>query len=216
MSRKHLVNELHRVQGCALLEDVLLTLGLGINAKDGYTRGHSNRVAIYAVVLARAIDLSEEQVQWVHRAGQLHDLGKLGMPDSILLKPGELTRVEWDRIREHPAIGEQIVRPLLMLSRVLPMIRHHHEQWNGKGYPDGRKGEGISLGARILQIADIFDALTHDRPYRQAIDQATALQILSDGGRNGTSDPDLVKRFVLLVDSGQVAAIIPEQSTQRE
>jgi putative two-component system response regulator len=131
----------------------------------------------------------------LHRGAFLHDIGKVGVPDSILFKPGRLSPQEWEVMRQHPIKGEAICRPVKSLAPVLPIIRSHHERWNGTGYPDGLAGENIPLLARILQIADIYDALTSPRPYKRAVPGPRALEILEQEAQRGWREPRLVRVF---------------------
>ena len=145
-------------------ETVLFSLALSIEAKDPYTEGHCGRLSKYFVALAKRLGLPEELRVALRRAGIVHDIGKVAVPEHILLKPGPLTPEEWKIMKEHPVIGERICAPLRSFRHVLPIIRYHHEKLDGSGYPDGLKGEEIPLTARILQMVDIYDALTTDRP----------------------------------------------------
>ena len=183
-------------------ETMLLTLGRTVEAKDPYTQGHCERLAAYSVALGLMLGLPSDDLAALDRGGALHDLGKIGIPDAILLKPAGLTGAEWAIMREHPVIGERICLPLRSLRRVLPIIRHHHERWDGGGYPDGLGGAAIPLTARILQVVDIFDALTTARPYKPALSQATALAALREEVARGWRDPGVVEPFIELVERG--------------
>jgi putative two-component system response regulator len=183
-------------------EAMLLTLGRTVEAKDPYTRGHCDRLSAYSVALGRALGLAPEDLRALDRGGYLHDLGKIGIPDTILLKPGGLSDAEWTIMREHPLIGERICLPLRSLKPVLPIIRHHHERWDGSGYPDRLAGEAIPLPARILQVVDIFDALTTARPYKPAFSTEAALAALREEVARGWRDPAVVNPFIELVQSG--------------
>lgn len=176
-------------------EAVLCALGNSIEAKDRYTEGHCRRLAEYAVELGRAMDLPAPEIRALHLGGYLHDLGKVGIPEAILRKPGRLTDAERRTIERHPIIGEEICRPLRSLRRVLPIIRHHHERQDGSGYPDGLSGETVPLTARILQVADIFDALTTDRSYRAALTAEAAREILAGEAARGWWDAEVVRVF---------------------
>ncbi|MCI0408744.1 MAG: response regulator [Acidobacteria bacterium] len=188
-------------------EAMLLMLGRTVEAKDPYTQGHCERLSAYSVALGRALDLPPDNLMALDRGGALHDLGKIGIPDSILLKPTALSESEWSIMREHPAIGERICLPLQSLKPVLPIIRHHHERWDGSGYPDGLAGEGIPLTARILQVVDIFDALTTARPYKPALSHAAAVRALQDEVVLGWRDPKVVQPFIELVKRGGLPAL---------
>lgn len=176
-------------------EAVVLLLARTIEARDGYTRGHSERLAKSAARLGRKVGLSNEQIDTLRVAGIVHDVGKVAVPDSVLLKAGPLTPQETAIMRRHPVEGERICSPLKSLRRVLPIIRHHHERMDGSGYPDGLRGDAIPLAARILQIVDIHDALTTDRPYRKAFSAGKALATLYNEAERGWLDMDLVRVF---------------------
>src|SRR3984893_13432668 len=148
-------------------ESVLFTLARSIEGKDPYTHGHCERLSEYSARLGEHLGLAEEQLIALRRAGVVHDIGKIAVPDAILLKPGALTPDEWKLIKEHPMVGERICAPLKSFRFVLPIIRHHHEKFAGSGYPDGLRGEAIPVAARVLQIVDVYDALTTDRPYKK-------------------------------------------------
>jgi HD-GYP domain-containing protein (c-di-GMP phosphodiesterase class II) len=169
----------------------LLGLANALEAKDPYTRGHSERVGRWSRRIALGLGLAPDTVQTIAQAGMLHDIGKIGVPESVLRKAGALEEREWALMRRHPVIGSQIVAPFECLAGVAVVIRHHHERHDGSGYPDGLAGEAIPLGARIVAAADIFDALTSDRPYRAALSREAALEHLV--GAAGTSlDADVV------------------------
>ena len=174
---------------------VLLSLAHSIDAKDPKTIGHSERLADYAVLLGTSLELSDEDLETLRVACLLHDIGKIGVPEAILSKPGPLTPEERLVMNQHPIIGENICAPLKALHHVLPMIRHHHERMDGSGYPDGLRGFRIPLKARILQIADIYDALVNERPYRAALSRDEALSVLIEEARRGWLDTWLVRRF---------------------
>jgi HD-GYP domain-containing protein (c-di-GMP phosphodiesterase class II) len=144
-------------------------LASAIDAKDPYTRGHSVRVNRYAVILARYHGLSERDIADIHVASLLHDVGKIGVDDAILKKPGKLTPEEFEIMKQHTVIGASIMAPIRQMTRLLPGLRSHHERWAGAGYPDGLRGSDIPLMARIIAVADSFDAMTTDRPYQTAM-----------------------------------------------
>jgi putative two-component system response regulator len=176
-------------------EAVVLSLARSIEERDTYTRGHCERIAQAALQLGIKVGLPGEQVEELRLAGMVHDVGKVSVPDSVLLKPGPLNPRETAIIRRHPVDGERICSPFKSLRRVLPIIRHHHERMDGSGYPDGLRGDAIPLAARILQIVDIYDALTTDRPYREAFSAKQALATLYYEGERGWLDMDLVRIF---------------------
>lgn len=189
-------------------EAMLLTLGRTVEARDPYTQGHCERLAAYSVALGRELGLPQEELTALDRGGTLHDLGKIGIPDAILLKPGGLSEAELAIMREHPVIGERICLPLRSLQRVLPIIRHHHERWDGSGYPDGLVGEATPLTARILQVVDIFDALRTARPYKPALPLTTACDVLRDEVARGWRDPGVVEPLIKLVDLGELSEVL--------
>jgi putative nucleotidyltransferase with HDIG domain len=159
----------------ANLVDTLTSLVSTIEAKDPYTRQHSQRVTEYAMALAEHMELPTDKIEMINFAGMLHDIGKIGVNDGILTKPGRLTPEEYNQIKEHPLIGERIVEPLGLLMEERGIIRSHHERWDGRGYPDGLAGEEIPLLARVLAVTDAFDAMTTTRSYRQAMSVEAAL-----------------------------------------
>ena len=174
-------------------EAVLCTLARSIEAKDPYTEGHCERLAACAVAVGRILRLDAEELTALRRGGYLHDLGKVAVPEVILLKPGPLTRPQREVMQQHPVVGEEICRPLRSLQAVLPIIRHHHERRDGSGYPDCLHGEAIPVAARVLQVVDVFDALTSHRPYRRAIAKAAALEALESEVRAGWWDNEIVR-----------------------
>lgn len=180
-------------------ESVLCSLARSIEAKDPYTEGHCDRLARYSAALADRLGLPEEQRVALRRGGIVHDIGKVVVPEHILLKPGPLDREERRIMETHPVAGERICAPLKSFRHVLPIIRHHHERMDGTGYPDGLSGESIPLSARILQIADIYDALTTDRPYRKALSPKEAIGILDEEVRRGWWDGALVDHLRTLL-----------------
>lgn len=188
-------------QSRRLLEEsylaTLQTLSAALDARDPYTAGHSERVASYAVEIARSLGLKGEELESVRRAGSLHDIGKIGIRDSVLLSRGELGYRERKEMQRHPKIGAELLASLVFLKPALPFIAHHHEHFDGAGYPAGMSGEEIPLGARIIAVADAFDAMTTDRPYRGALSPEHALRQLCK--RAGSQfDPSVVEAFCRL------------------
>jgi putative nucleotidyltransferase with HDIG domain len=179
----------------------LLGLANALEAKDPYTRGHSERVAALGRRLAATLQLSTDDTEAIGQAGLLHDIGKIGVPEHVLRKPGALDPDEWAMMRRHPIVGAQIVSPFEFFAAGAVLIRHHHERFDGSGYPDGLCRDAIPLGARVIAVADVFDALTTDRPYRQALSAETAEHhLLEEAGR--TLDAVVVAAFVELRRSG--------------
>lgn len=176
-------------------ESILFALARSVEHRDPDTGMHCERLAAYSVALGRAIGLSAADQLALHRGGYLHDIGKVGIPDAILFKGGLLTDQEWQIMRHHTIRGEEICRPMRSFAAVLPIIRSHHERWDGSGYPDGLRGAEIPLLARILQVADIYDALTTARPYKPAFSHSHAIEILLEEARRGWRDPELVRLF---------------------
>lgn len=197
-------------------EAVLYSLALGVEAKDPGLEHHCERLACYATAVGRVLRLDEEALEALRRAAVLHDVGKIGIPDAILFKSGQLTAAEWTVMREHPVIGERICRPLKSMQSVLPIIRHHHERWNGTGYPDGLAGTAIPLLARILQVVDIFDALTATRPYREALPPGEAISVLRHETAKGFWDNELVELFAQMLADGTLQADGPPEPILRD
>jgi len=176
-------------------EAVLFSLALAIEARDPYTHGHCARLSELSAHLGERIGLPDDDITALRRAGIVHDIGKVVVPDAILLKPGPLTTEERAAIRQHPAVGEHICSPLKSFRTVLGIIRHHHERWDGSGYPDGLHSDAIPLTARVLQIADVYDALTTQRAYRVALAPNDAWKILEEEVNRGWWDGHLVQEF---------------------
>jgi cyclic di-GMP phosphodiesterase len=176
-------------------EAVLFSLALSIEARDPYTHGHCGRLAEFSARLGEHLGLPPEEIKALRRAGIVHDVGKVVVPDAILLKRGPLSPKERTLMREHPVVGEHICAPLKTFGLVLPIIRHHHEHWNGSGYPDGIAGEAIPFTARILQVVDVYDALTTNRPYRRALAPAEAWEIIRKEVNRGWWEGRLVEEF---------------------
>jgi cyclic di-GMP phosphodiesterase len=180
-------------------ETVLCTLARSIEAKDPYTEGHCDRLARYSVALGHKLGKSEDQCTALRRGGIIHDIGKVAVPEQVLLKPGPLDAAERKLMEDHTKIGERICAPLKSFRNVLPIIRWHHEKLDGTGYPDRLKGNEIPLSARILQTADIYDALTTDRPYRKAFSSEQAFKILREEAARGWWDVTLIDALEFVV-----------------
>ncbi len=196
---KHRTDELERA------EAVVFTLARSIEGKDPYTHGHCERLSDYSARLGEHLRLTEDEITALRRAGVVHDVGKIAVPDAILLKPGRLTEEEWKVVRHHPVVGERMCAPLKSFRLVLPIIRHHHEKLDGSGYPDGLRGDAIPITARVIQIVDVFDALTTDRPYKKAFSTADALQTMREELAKGWWDRPIFEEFERLVSCDSAA-----------
>jgi putative two-component system response regulator len=180
-------------------ESILFALAQAVEQRDQHTGLHCQRLATYSVKLGEALGLSRTELRALYRGGYLHDIGKIGVPDAILFKKGPLTEDEWVVMRSHTTKGEEICRPMKTLALVLPIIRSHHERWDGTGYPDGRSGEDVPLLARVLQVADIYDALTSERPYKVAMSHDEAAAVMLREVEKGWRDAELVSLFLDIV-----------------
>lgn len=180
-------------------EVVLFSLARSIEARDTYTHGHCERLSDMSVRLGEKLGLPEDEIKALRRAGIVHDIGKVIVPDAILLKPGPLSSEEREIMRKHPAVGEEICAPLRTFRLVLPVIRHHHERRDGSGYPDGLRGSQIPVTAAVLQLADVYDALTTNRPYRQASGSDVALKIMYEECERGWWDRKLLDAFTEMI-----------------
>jgi len=179
------------------------TLARAIDAKDPYTKGHSDRVTKYAMKVAKEMKLSESAIRNIEYAALIHDIGKIGIQETILAKKGNLSETEYEIIKMHPLIGESIITPVKFLNGIAPLILYHHEHYDGKGYLEGLRGEGIPIGARIISVADAFDAMTSDRPYRKALTKEEARRELEkESGKR--FDPEVVEAFLRLLDRGEM------------
>jgi putative two-component system response regulator len=187
---KFLLDQLERA------ESVITTLGLTIEARDPYTAGHCDRLARYAVGLGKVLGVEDSMLKALWLGGFLHDLGKIAVPDRILLKPGPLDVAERTVIQTHPVVGAELVREMRTLDGVRPIIRHHHERFDGSGYPDGLRGESIPLGARIMAIVDVYDALRTARPYKAPLSHEEAVTVLLRETEAGYWEPQLISTFI--------------------
>jgi putative two-component system response regulator len=184
----------------------LTVLANAIELRDPYTRGHVERVAAYAIAIATRMGWLGAQLECLRFGGILHDVGKIHVSEQTLNKPGSLSEDEWTEMKQHPVVGAGLIRDISYLASALPIVRHHHEQWDGRGYPDNLQGEDIPLEARIMAVADSFDAMTTTRPYRPALPLAVAFAEItqSDGIRY---DPQVVAAFKEAWDAGEIQAI---------
>lgn len=186
-------------------QDVLVALANAVEAKDPVTEHHCDRVADLALALARLAGLEEQTVEAVGYGAVLHDIGKIGITEAVLTKSGALTEAERREMQRHPLVGSEILRPLRLGQVVGPIVRGHHERWDGRGYPDGLRGEEIPVGARVVAVADAWDAMTHNRPYRRRLSDQQARDELRQHG--GTQfDPELVELLLALLDAPPEAA----------
>jgi putative nucleotidyltransferase with HDIG domain len=183
-------------------------LSEALDARDGYTAGHAHSVLEMVEATGRHLGLSEAELEALRCGALFHDIGKIGVPDRVLNKPGPLDDAEWEVMRRHPVIGAQILAPLAFLAASIPIVRHEHEHWDGSGYPDGLRGEQIPLGARVILVCDAYHAMTSDRPYRAALDREEALRRLREGaGRQ--FDPSVVDAFLRVFANRDDAASVP-------
>ncbi len=177
-------------------ENVILTLAVAMEARDPYTRGHSTRVGDISKAFASFLGFGPKEQESLRKAGILHDIGKIGVSTDLLCKNGKLTNEELEAIKRHTVIGEEICKPLVSIRGILPVIRSHHERWDGSGFPDGLEGEGIPFNARLLSIVDAFDAMVSKRPYRPGRSLDTAVQVFRREQFGGQWDPTLVEHFI--------------------
>jgi putative nucleotidyltransferase with HDIG domain len=211
--RKHLEGKIEkqaqRIR--ALYIGSVRSLAISLEAKDAYTQGHSERVAEMAYRLAHHLRLGESEAEVVQLAGRLHDIGKIGARESVLNKPGPLTRPEFEHIKQHPALGAQILEPIAEDPRLIEAVLHHHEYWDGSGYPQGLAGERIPLYAQILKVSDVFEALTSRRSYRPAFSVKRAREIM-EGETGRDLPPDIAKGFFSLLSRSAFSAIATRRS----
>jgi putative two-component system response regulator len=181
-------------------ENIILTLAVALEARDPYTRGHSARVGDISGAFGRHLSLAWSNQELLRKAGLLHDIGKIGISEGLLRKPAPLSEEEVNVIKQHPIVGEQICKPLQSLRGILPAVRHHHERWDGGGFPDGLKGEEIPHEARILAIVDSFDAMLSERPYRDGKSYSQVLHTMKDERSLGQWDFQLLDSFIEMVN----------------
>ncbi|MDF5719712.1 MAG: two-component system response regulator [Rhizonema sp. PD37] len=182
-------------------EKVLFSIAQAIESRDPNTGDHCERLVTFGKAFGEHLNLSRTQIRDLMWGGYLHDIGKVGIPDAVLLKCGKLTNEEWDIMKQHVVIGEKICQPLRSMRGVIPIIRHHHERWDGSGYPDGLIGDNIPYLAQVFQMVDIFDALTSERPYKKAFTNEKALSIMAEETLNGWRNPKLMQQFTDFVNS---------------
>jgi len=183
-------------------EKVLESLARGVEAKDGTTGAHCDRLVRNGRAFGEFLNLSRPDVNALSKAGVLHDIGKIGISDAVLLKPGKLNDEEWVEMKRHPVIGAEFLAPLQTMKRVIPIVRHHHERWDGRGYPDGLEGETIPFLARCFQLLDAYDALRSERPYKRAFTHEETCNILEEERVDGRWDPTLLDRFLAFLKTG--------------
>lgn len=184
------------------LSEAIFAFAKTIELKDRYTGEHVEKTVHYATEVVRALNLPHEEIGRIRQAAILHDLGKIGISERILLKKGKLTKKEFEEIKKHPQIGVDIIRPMRSLQSVVPLILYHHERWDGKGYCSRLKGEDIPTGARIIAVSDVYEALTSDRPYRKAYSEDEARKIIK-AGADAQFDPKIVETFLKVVEEGK-------------
>jgi putative two-component system response regulator len=201
-----------RIVGLQTSQAVAFAFARAVEAKSPYTQGHSQRVMEYSLLLGQRLGLPHAQMEVLRQGALLHDIGKIGIPDSILEKTGALTPEEFEIIKRHPAQGAQMVEPMHSISEVIPLIRWHHERMDGRGYPDGLEGDEIPPLTRLLSVADVYDALASARPYRDPIPHEDCIRLLRESAINGGLDPYYVTAFA---DAFTTAAPGPEHPGRR-
>jgi len=193
-----------------LFYKTIKSIAYALDAKDTYTHGHSMRVTLYSLLLAKKLNLSEDLMEEIETTGLLHDIGRIAIPEKILLKPGKLTDEEYEIIKTHPELGERLVHSINKLKLVSNWLKSHHERYDGKGYPEGLVGEEIPVSARIIALADTYDAMTTDRAYRKRLSHETAIQEIKDC--SGTQfDPKLAELFITIADEIELIKKDPEK-----
>ncbi len=198
------------------ISNVIISLANIVEAKDSYTEGHTRRVAGLCRLIGEKLNLDSRALNTLELAGIVHDIGKVSTPDHILNKPGKLTAHEFSIIKEHPEVGERILKPLTSMNTILHPVRHHHEKLDGTGYPDGLSGEDIIIETRILAIADIFDALYTDRPYKSGFNIETTLKILKEEADNDKIDINIVNIISNLVETEKIFTVYEKEKKLKE
>jgi putative two-component system response regulator len=180
-------------------QDILRTLTRAIEAKDPHTLGHADRVSQYAMELGKALGVNGDDLATLHKGGLLHDIGKIAIPDAVLLKPGKYTDEEFNTMKRHPVLGCEICEKFRLLQDALPLIRHHHERLDGSGYPDGLKSEAVSPLVRVVSIVDIYDALRSRRTYKDPFSLDVSFKIMWEEAAKGWWDKDILSRWEKLI-----------------
>lgn len=193
---------------------MIFALAGAIDAKDSYTQGHTKRVTAYAVELGKATGCTEAELDGLRQGGTLHGIGKIGIPDLILNKPGKLSLEQFNIVKQHPVLGFNICSPLKSLAQTLPCIRWHHEKPNGLGYPDGLDSSTIPISAKIIAVADVYDALTTKRSYKEAFTDIVALEMLTEEAKKGGLDAELVRLFLEIRPSGRLPQSVQQCSAR--
>ncbi len=191
-------------------EQVLFSIARSVESRDPVTGDHCERLVEMGKAFGEFLNLSRNEVRDLMWGGYLHDIGKVGIPDAVLLKTGKLNDEEWVIMKQHVLIGEKICQPLRTMRGVIPIIRNHHERWDGTGYPDGLANEEIPFLAQVFQIIDIYDALTSERPYKRAFTSAEALEIFAEETAKGWRNPQLVEKFTEFIQSANLSEAMPE------
>lgn len=191
-------------------ESVLYALARMVEAKDGTTGDHCTRLSYMSVAFGQRLGLSRRELNALYRGGVLHDIGKLGIPDRILLKNGSLDEDEWKLMRQHTVIGARLCAGLRSMRETVPIILYHHERWDGSGYPEGLSGDSIPMLARVFQIVDIYDALANERPYKKALARDEIIQILEAETAKGWRDPDLITEFMKMLQESPERLSVPK------
>ena len=193
-----------------LFYKTIKSIASALDAKDPYTHGHSMRVTLYSIILARELNIPQNQLEAIETAGLLHDIGKIAIPNAILCKPGKLTDDEFTVMKSHPVNSEKLISNIKKLNAISPGVKHHHERWDGRGYPDHLEGENIPYSARIIALADTYDAMTSTRSYRKALPHEIAIEEIKKCA--GTQfDPQLAQKFVEIEDIIRAAKDNPEE-----